>query len=77
MREFAAVHLQLIESLTVEWIIFFPFFMCMQRIVISDNAKAYKPATKEIRKLIRSPRLKEYFKTKTVEGKFIMEFALF
>lgn len=44
---------------------------------VSDNAKTYKSAAKEISKLIRSPRLKEQFRNKTVEWKFIVELASF
>ena len=76
-----AVHLELIESLTVES--FLPAFrrFCARRglpsTIISDSAKTYKSAAKEIRKLIRSPRLKEYFRNKIVEWKFIVELAPF
>ena len=58
----------------------FPSF-CARRglpsTVISDNAKTYKSAVKEIRKLIRSPRLEKYVRNKTVKQKFIMELAPF
>ncbi len=43
--------------------------------MISDNAKTYKAAAKEIRKIKRSPRLKEYLERKQVAWKFIIELA--
>ena len=76
-----AVNLELVESLTVESFLRAFRRFCARRglpsTVISANAKTYKSAAKEVRKLIRSPRLKEYFRNKTVEWKFIVELAPF
>ena len=65
-----AVHLELVESLTVESFVRAFRHFCARRglpsTIISDNAKTYKSAAKDIRKLIRSPRLKEYFRILTI-----------
>ena len=76
-----AVHVELVRSLKVESFLhaFCHFCACrgLTSTVISDNAKMYKSAAKEIRKLIRSPRLKEYFRNKTVKWRSIVELAPF
>ena len=59
-----AVHLELVESLEVE-----TFIRCFRRFtarrgvpatILSDNAKTFQAASKEIRGLLRSPRLTEH-----------------
>ena len=71
-----AVHLELVESLEVETII-----RCFRRFsarrglpatVLSDNAKTFKAASKEVRKLLRSPRLTEHFLSQSVKWKSII-----
>ena len=76
-----AVHLEIVQSLgIIDFISAFRRF-CARRglpnTIISDNAKTFKAASKEIRKLLRSPRLKEYFNLKGVAWKFIVELAPF
>ncbi|XP_065067415.1 uncharacterized protein LOC135692987, partial [Rhopilema esculentum] len=76
-----AVHLEVVESLSVE------DFICAYRrfsarrgtpsLLISDNAKTFKSASKEITKLLRSPKLTEYFTIRGVKWKFIVELAPF
>ena len=74
-----AVHLELVESLDVEsFIRAFRRFASRRGLpssIISDNAKTYKAASKEIRKLRRSPRLQEYLECNRVTWKFIIELA--
>ena len=74
-----AVHLELVESLEVE-----SFIRCFRRFtarrgvpatVLSDNAKTFKAASKEIRKLLRSPRLTEHFSLQGVKWKWIVELS--
>lgn len=76
-----AVHLELVENLTVEAFIRAYRRFCARRglpaTVISDNAKTFKSASKEIKKLFRSPRLKEYLTLRGVKWKFIVELAPF
>jgi len=58
------VHLELVRSLTVESFLRAFRRFCARRglpsTVVSENAKTYKSAAQEIRKLIRSPKLTEY-----------------
>eukprot|EP00794_Sanderia_malayensis_P015494 gene15494-biopygen11958 len=72
-----AVHLELVESLDVEaFIRAFRRFTSrrgLPHLMISDNAKTYKAAAKEIRKLKRSPRLSEYLENNQITWKFIIE----
>ena len=74
-----AVHLELVESLEVE-----SFIRCFRRLtarrgvpatVLSDNAKTFKAASKEIRKLLHSPRLTEHFSLQGVKWKWIVELS--
>lgn len=74
-----AVHLELVESLDVESFIRAFRRFCARRglpgTILSDNAKTFKSASKEIKKLIRSPRLREHFTSQGVKWKFIIELA--
>ncbi len=74
-----AVHLELVESLDVEsFIRAFRRFTArrgLPALMISDNAKTYKAAAKEIKNLTRAQRLREYFTSKGVKWKFIIELA--
>ena len=76
-----AVHLELVEDLTVEsFIRSFRRFSARRGLpatIISDNAKTFKAASKEVKNLLRTPRLKEYFTLKGVQWKFIVELAPF
>ena len=76
-----AVHIELVQSLTVESFIQAFRRFCARRGIpatfISDNAKTFKSASKEVKKLLRSPRLAEYFKLKVVQWRFIVELAPF
>ena len=76
-----AVHLELVENLTVEAFIRAFRRLCARRslpaTIISDNAKTFKSASKEVKKLLRSPRLEEYLTLKGVKWKFIVELAPF
>ena len=76
-----AVHLELVEDLTVESFIRAFRRFCARRglpaTIISDNAKTFKAASKEVKSLLRTPRLKEYFAIKGVQWKFIVELAPF
>ena len=74
-----AVHLELVESLEVE-----TFIRCFRRFtarrgvpatILSDNAKTFKAASKEIRRLLRSPRLTEHFLSRGVKWKWIVELS--
>ena len=74
-----AVHLELVESLEVEYFLrAFRRFAARRGLpgmVITDNAKTFKAAAKEVGKLFRSPRVKEYFTCKSVEWRFIIELS--
>ena len=76
-----AIHLEVVTSLTVESFIRAFRRFCARRglpsTIISDNAKTFKSAAKEIRMLLRSPRFNEYFRNKEVKWKFIVELAPF
>ena len=72
-----AIHLELVESLSVE-----AFLRAFRRFVgrrglpakmLSDNAKTYKSAAKEVRKLLRAPRLFEALALQGVKWQFITE----
>ena len=74
-----AVHLELVESLEIEI-----FIRCFRRFtarrgvratILSDNAKTFKAASKEMRKLLRSPILTENFLSQGVEWKWIIELS--
>jgi len=74
-----AVHLEMVSSLEVnEFISAFRRFSARRGLpatIISDNAKTFKSAAKEVRKLWRSPRLSEYLSLRSVKWKFIVELA--
>ncbi len=74
-----AVHLELVESLHIETFIKAFRRFCARRgvpnMVISDNAKTYKSAAKEVRNLFRSPRLREHMTSNGVKWKFIVELS--
>ena len=74
-----AIHLELIESLSVESFCRAFRRFCARRglpgSIISDNAKTFKSASREIKKLIRSPKLHEHLTAKGVKWKFITELA--
>ena len=76
-----AVHLELVEDLTVESFIRAFRRFCARRglpaTILSDNAKTFKAASKEVKSLLRTPRLKEYFAIEGVQWKFIVELAPF
>ena len=74
-----AVHLELTETLDVEaFIRAFRRFSArggLPATVISDNAKTFKSASKEVRRLLRSPRLRNHFSLQGVRWKFIVELS--
>ena len=74
-----AVHLELVESLDIEsFIRAFRRFTSRRGLpnsILSDNAKTYKAAAKEVSKLLRSQRLHDYMKDNSVKWKFIIELA--
>ena len=76
-----AVHLELVTSLSVETFICAFRRFCARRglpaLIITDNAKTFKSASKEVKRLLRSPRLSEYFMTKGVRWRFIPELSPF
>ena len=71
-----AVHLELVEGVDVESFLcsFRRFCACrgLPVTLLSDNAKTFKSASKEIKKLVRSPTLFDYFTTRKVDCKFIV-----
>ena len=76
-----AVHLELVTSLSVETFICAFRRFCARRglptLIITDNAKMFKSASKEVKRLLRSPRLSEYFMTKGARWRFIPELSPF
>ena len=76
-----AIHLELVESLSVESFIRAFRRFCGRRglpaTIITDNAKTFKSAALEVKKLLRAPRLSEHFKWKGVRWIFIPELAPF
>ena len=74
-----AVHLEIVDSLSVESFVRAFRRFCARRglpgSIISDNAKTFKSASLEIKKLIRSPRLHEHLTAQGVKWKFITELA--
>ena len=76
-----AVHLELVEDLTVEsFIRSFRRFSARRGLpatIISDNSKTFKAASKEVKNLLRTPHLKEYFALKGIQLKIIVELAPF
>ncbi|XP_065060581.1 uncharacterized protein LOC135687855 [Rhopilema esculentum] len=72
-----AVHLELVESLNVE-----SFLRAFRRftarrglpsLLVSDNAKTFKSASKDVKHLLRSPRLGESLEKKGVKWQFIVD----
>jgi len=76
-----AVHLELVTSLSVETFICVFRRFCARRglpaLLITDNAKTFRSVSKEVKSLLRSPRLSEYFMTKGVQWRFIPELSPF
>ena len=76
-----AVHLELVTSLSVEAFICVFRRFCARRglpaLLITDNAKTFRSVSKEVKNLLRSPRLSEYFMTKGVRWRFIPELSPF
>ena len=76
-----AVHLELVTSLSVETFICVFRRFCTRRglpaLLITDNAKTFRSVSKEVKNLLRSPRLSEYFLTKGVRWRFIPELSPF
>ena len=72
-----AIHLELVESLEIEAFIKAFRRFCGRRglpsTLWSDNAKTFKAASKEVKRLITSPKLFEYLSSKAVRWKFITE----
>ena len=76
-----AIRLELVESLSVEsFIRAFRRFCGRRRLpdtIITDNAKTFKSAALEVKKLLRAPRLSDHFKLKGIRWIFIPELAPF
>ena len=74
-----AVYLELVEALDVESFIRAFRRFCARRglpaTILSDNAKTFKCASKDIRNLIRSPRLHNHLSSTGVKWKYIVELA--
>ena len=72
-----AIHLELVDSLNVDSFLQAFRRFCARRglpsVVISDNAKNFKSASKEVKRLLRSPRLGESFARKQVKWQFIVD----
>ena len=72
-----AVHLEIVESLSTEsFIKAFRKFTARRGLpvkILSDNAKTFKTASKEVRKLFRCPKLHSFLTNKGVEWTFIPE----
>ena len=72
-----AIHLELVESLEVDAFIRAFRRFCGRRglpsTLWSDNAKTFKSASKEVKRLVTSPRLHEFLSSKAVRWKFITE----
>ena len=75
-----AVHLELVEDLTVESLIRAFRRFCARRglpaTIISDNAKTFKAASKEVKKFLHTPHL-HLFSLQGVQWKFIVEWRHF
>ena len=73
------MHLELVETLDVESFIRAFRRFCARRglpsRILSDNAKTFKSAAKEVKTLPRSPRFNEHFNCKGVQWEFIIERA--
>ena len=72
-----AIHLELVDSLNVEsFLLAFRRFIArrgLPSVIISDNATNFKSASKEVKRLFRSPRLGESFANKQVKWQFIVD----
>ena len=70
--------LELVEGLDVEYFLHSFRRFCARRglpvTLLSDNAKAFKSASKEVKKLVRSPRIFDYFTNRKVDLKSIVAF---
>ena len=71
-----AVHLELVEGLDVEAFIRSFRRFCsrrgLQATLLSDNAKTFKSASREVKKLVRSPKLFEYLANRKVDWQFFV-----
>ena len=71
-----AVHLELVEGLDVEAFIRSFRGFCSRRglpaTLLSDSAKTFNSASREVKKLFRSPKLFEYLATRKVDWQFIV-----
>ena len=76
-----AIHIELVESLSVESFIRAFRRFCGRRglpaTIITDNAKTFKSVSVEVKKLLRAPRLSEHLKLKGIKWRFIPELAPF
>ena len=74
-----AVHLEIVERLDVETFLrTFRRFAArrgLPSMVLSDNTKTFKTASKEIRKIIRAKRVQTYFANKRISWRFSVERA--
>eukprot|EP00795_Rhopilema_esculentum_P009997 gene9997-18624_t len=72
-----AVHLELVEALDVDsFIRSFRRFTARRGLpirIIFDNAKTFKTMSKEVKQLIRSPKLSSYLETRGVTWDFILD----
>ena len=72
-----AIHLEIVEKLDVEtFLSAFRRFAArrgLPSMVLSDNAKTFKTASKEIRKIIRAKRVQTYFANKGISWRFSVE----
>ena len=75
-----AVHLELTESLTVT-----SFSQAFRRFVsrrglpaklLTDNAKTFKSASVDVKKILRSSKVKQYLANRQIDRQFIMERGL-
>ena len=70
-----AVHLELVEGLDFEAFIRSFRGLCPRRrlpaTLLSDNAKKFKSASREVKKLVRSPKLFEYVANRNVNWQFV------
>ena len=71
-----AVHLELVEGLDVESFLHSFKRFCARRglpvTLLSDNVKTFKSASKEVKKLVRLPRIFDHLTNRKVDWKFIV-----
>ena len=76
-----AVHLELVTSLSVKTFICVFRRFCARRglpaLLITDNAKTFRSVSKEVKSLLRSLRLSEYFMKKVFNGDIIPKLSPF